>query len=116
MPRVKGGDKSRRRKKWVKLVKGYRGTANNVYKKSRETVERALAMSYLGRKQRKRDFRSLWIIRINAAARDYGLSYSKLVGMLKKKDIIINRKILSEMAIHNREEFERIVKEASDKQ
>ena len=115
MPRTKGGFKTRRRrKKWLKLSKGYRGAANNLYKKSREAVERALAHSYVGRKQRKRDFRRLWILRINAAARDNGLSYSKLMGMLKEKDININRKLLSEIAIHNKEEFGQIIKKASN--
>ncbi|MGA1862314.1 50S ribosomal protein L20 [Deferribacter thermophilus] len=114
MPRAKGGFKTRRRrKKWLKLTKGFRGAANNVYRKSREAAERALAYAYRDRKQRKRDFRKLWIVRINAAVRQYGLSYSKFIGLLKKNNIEINRKVLSEMAINNPEEFEKLVKKVS---
>ncbi|MGA1847073.1 50S ribosomal protein L20 [Deferribacter abyssi] len=114
MPRAKGGFKTRRRrKKWLKLTKGFRGAANNVYRKSREAAERALVYAYRDRKQRKREFRKLWIIRINAAVRQYGLSYSKFMGLLKKNNIEINRKVLSEMAIHNPEEFEKLVKKVT---
>ncbi|KAA0257013.1 50S ribosomal protein L20 [Deferribacter autotrophicus] len=114
MPRAKGGFKTRRRrKKWLKLTKGFRGAANNVYRKSREAAERALVYAYRDRKQRKREFRKLWIIRINAAVRQYGLSYSKFMGLLKKNNVEINRKVLSEMAIHNPEEFEKLVKKVT---
>ncbi|BAI80961.1 50S ribosomal protein L20 [Deferribacter desulfuricans SSM1] len=114
MPRAKGGFKTRRRrKKWLKLTKGFRGAANNVYRKSREAAERALVYAYRDRKQRKRDFRRLWIVRINAAVRQYGLSYSKFIGLLKKNNIEINRKVLSEMAINNPEEFEKLVKKVT---
>lgn len=114
MPRAKGGFKTRRRrKKWLKVSKGFVGVPNNVYKKSREVGERALAESYKGRKQRKRDFRRLWIIRINAAVRQYGLSYSRFISMLKDKNVDINRKVLSEMAVNNPQEFEQLVKKVS---
>ncbi|MBZ4672895.1 50S ribosomal protein L20 [Deferribacterales bacterium Es71-Z0220] len=114
MPRAKGGFKTRRRRnKWLKVSKGFVGVPNNVYKKSREIGERALAESYKGRKQRKRDFRRLWIIRINAAVRQYGLSYSRFIGMLKDKNIDIDRKVLSEMAVNNPQEFEQLVKKVS---
>lgn len=114
MPRAKGGFKTRRRRnKWLKVSKGFVGVPNNVYKKSREVGERALAESYKGRKQRKRDFRRLWIIRINAAVRQYGLSYSRFISMLKDKNVDINRKVLSEMAVNNPQEFEQLVKKVS---
>jgi large subunit ribosomal protein L20 len=111
VPRAKGGFKTRqRRKKWLKLSKGYRGAANNVYKKSRETVEHALAGAYGDRKRKKGDFKRLWIIRINAAVRQYDLNYSRFIDLLKKNNIEINRKVLSEMAIHHPEEFEQLIK------
>jgi large subunit ribosomal protein L20 len=114
VPRAKGGFKTRqRRKKWLQVTKGFVGVPNNVYKKSREFGERALAESYKGRKQRKRDFRRLWIIRINAAVRQYGLSYSKFIAMLKEKNVEIDRKALSEMAINYPQEFEKLVKKVS---
>lgn len=114
MPRAKGGVKSvKRRKKWLKLSKGYRGAANNVYKKSRETVEHALAGAYRDRKKKKGDFKRLWIVRINAAVRQYDLNYSRFISLLKDNNIEINRKVLSEMAIHNPVEFEQLVKKVS---
>ncbi len=112
MPRAKGGFKTRRRRnKWLKVTKGFRGVANNVYKNAREYGERALAYAYKGRKLRKRDFRSLWITRINAAVRQYGLSYSKFIGLLNAKNIEVDRKALSELAIRNPQEFEALVKQ-----
>ena len=112
MPRAKGGFKTRRRRnKWLKVTKGFRGVANNVYKNSREYGERALAFAYKGRKLKKRDFRSLWITRINAAVRQYGLSYSKFIGLLNAKNIEVDRKALSELAIRNPQEFEALVKQ-----
>lgn len=110
MPRAKGGFKTRRRRnKWLKVTKGFRGVANNVYKNAREYGERALAYAYKGRKLKKRDFRALWITRINAAVRQYGLSYSRFIGMLKEKNVDIDRKALSELAIRNPKEFESLV-------
>jgi large subunit ribosomal protein L20 len=114
VPRAKGGVKTRKRhKKWLEVSKGFQGAANNVYKKSREEGEKALAAAYKGRKQRKRDFRTLWIIRISAAVRQHGLSYSSFMGLLKEKNIEVNRKSLSEMAIRNPEQFEQLVKQVS---
>ncbi|MCA1927097.1 MAG: 50S ribosomal protein L20 [Calditerrivibrio sp.] len=115
MPRAKGGFKTRRRRnKWLKVTKGFRGVANNVYKNAREYAERALAYAYKGRKLKKRDFRALWITRINAAVRQYGLSYSKFIGMLKDKKIDIDRKALSELAIRNPKEFESLVNQVKN--
>jgi len=109
MPRAKGGYKTRRRRnEWLKKAKGFRGQINNVYKKTREQVERSLAAAYVGRKQKKRDYRKLWIIRINAAVRQYGLSYSAFMGALKKKGIEVDRKILSDMAVNHPAEFEQL--------
>jgi len=109
MPRAKGGYKTRRRRKeWLKKAKGYRGQINNVYKKTREQVERSLETAYVGRKQKKRDFRKLWIIRINAAVRQHGMSYSVFMGNLKKKGIEVDRKVLSDMAIKHPAEFEQL--------
>ncbi|PLX67285.1 MAG: 50S ribosomal protein L20 [Denitrovibrio sp.] len=106
MPRARGGYKTRRRRKeWLKRAKGFRGTINNVYKKTREQVERSLQTAYVGRKQKKRDYRKLWIIRINAAVRQHGLSYSVFMGALKKKGIEVDRKILSDMAVNHPAEF-----------
>lgn len=112
MPRARGGYKTRRRRKeWLKKAKGYRGQINNVYKKTREQVERSLETAYVGRKQKKRDFRKLWIIRINAAVRQHGLSYSAFMGKLKEKGIEVDRKVLSDMAINNPSEFEQLCKQ-----
>lgn len=114
MPRAKGGYKtSRRRKKWLAKGKGYTSAAGNIYKKAREQVEKSLAEAYDGRKQKKRDFRKLWIIRINAAVRQHGLSYSRFMGMLKDKGIELDRKALSELAINSPAEFEQLVKQVS---
>ncbi|WP_022851781.1 50S ribosomal protein L20 [Limisalsivibrio acetivorans] len=112
MPRAKGGVKTRKsHNKWLELSKGHRGTRNNVYKKAREQAERSLAESYKGRKQRKRDFRRLWIVRINAAVRQHGLSYNTFMGLLKEKNIEVDRKMLSEMAINSPEQFAELVKQ-----
>ncbi len=112
MPRARGGYKTRRRRKeWLKRAKGFRGTINNVYKKTREQVERSLQTAYVGRKQKKRDFRKLWIIRINAAVRQHGMSYSAFMGALKKKGIEVDRKILSDMAVNHPAEFEQLCKQ-----
>lgn len=113
MPRVKGGNVARkRRKKILKLAKGYYGSKHTLYRTANEQVMKSLAYSYRDRKQRKRDFRKLWIARINAAARQHGLSYSRLTYGLKCADIDINRKMLSELAIHDEKAFENIVNEA----
>ncbi len=108
--RVKRGPKkARRRKKILKLAKGYFGAKKNLYRTAKEQVEKSLVYSYAGRKQRKRDFRKLWIIRINAAVRNYGLSYSKFIDGLNKANININRKVLSELAVRDPEAFKSIV-------
>ena len=106
MARIKGGLNARRKhNKVLKLAKGYRGARSKQYRIAKQSVMRALASSYAGRKERKRDFRKLWIARINAAARLNGTSYSKLMHGLKVAGIDINRKILSEMAISDPEGF-----------
>jgi len=112
MPRAKGGYKTRRRRKeWLKKAKGNRGQTRTVYKKVREQVERSLETAYVGRKQKKRDYRKLWIIRINAAVRQHGLSYSAFIGGLKEKGIEVDRKVLSDMAVNHPSEFEQLCKQ-----
>ena len=106
MARIKGGMKARRRHNRVlKLAKGYRGARSKQYRIAKQSVMRALNSSYAGRKQRKREFRKLWITRINAAARMNGLSYSKFMHGLKLAEVDINRKMLSEMAVNDAEGF-----------
>lgn len=113
--RVKKSVASRkRRKKILKQTKGYWGRRKNNLRKAKETLLRALAYAYRDRKQRKRDFRSLWITRINAAVRPYGLSYSKFMGALNKAGVKLNRKILSEMAIKNPDDFKAVVEVAKN--
>ena len=100
MARIKGGMNARKKhNKVLKLAKGYRGARSKQYRVAKQSVMRALTSSYAGRKQRKRQFRQLWIARINAAARMNGLSYSKFMHGLKLAEVDINRKMLSEMAI-----------------
>lgn len=113
MPRAKGGFKTRRRhKKYLKLAKGYWGARNRLYKIARVAVERSLAFAFHGRKLRKREFRALWIARINAAARALGTTYSKLMGSLIKNNVQIDRKMLAEIAVSDPKTFESIVKSA----
>ncbi|MEM7007740.1 MAG: 50S ribosomal protein L20 [Thermodesulfobacteriota bacterium] len=108
--RVKRGVPSRkRRKRLLKQAKGYWGKRKNNIRRANETLIRALAYAYRDRRQRKRDFRRLWIARINAAVRPYGLSYSKFMGSLKKAGIELDRKALSEMAIREPESFKAVV-------
>jgi large subunit ribosomal protein L20 len=100
MPRVKRGTKARsRRKKILKLAKGNVGGRRKQYRQARETVEKGLTYAYRDRKVRKREFRSLWIIRLNAAAREHGLSYSQFIHGLKLEGIEMDRKVLSDLAI-----------------
>jgi large subunit ribosomal protein L20 len=102
MPRVKRGTKTRRRhKKLLKLAKGNVGGRRRGYRQARETVEKGLVYAYRDRKVRKRDFRSLWIVRINAAARLHGLSYSRLIQGLKKAGIDLDRKVLADLAVRD---------------
>ena len=106
MPRVKSSVASRkRRKKILKLAKGYRGGRSKLYRTAKEAVARALQYAYRDRKVKKRDFRRLWIIRINAAARINGLSYSQFMRGLRKAEININRKILADLAVRDADAF-----------
>ncbi len=110
MARVKGGVTTRkRRKKWLKLAKGYYGHKHIAYKTAKEQVMNSLAYAYRDRRNRKRNFRKLWIARINAATRAQGLSYSVFINGLKNLNINLNRKMLSELAIHNPNEFSNLV-------
>ncbi len=106
MSRITSGPATRRRKKKIlKAAKGFRGGRSKLYRTARESVNRALVFSYRDRKRRKRDFRRLWIIRINAAARKNGLSYNRFMEGLQKADVEINRKVLADLAISHPEEF-----------
>ncbi|MFN8542919.1 MAG: 50S ribosomal protein L20 [Candidatus Binatia bacterium] len=110
MPRAKGGPKTRRRhKKTMKLAKGFVGGRRKTYRQARETVERGLTYAYRDRKQKKRDQRSLWIVRIGAAARENGLSYSRLVAGLKAAGVEVDRKMLAALAIDDPAAFGQLV-------
>lgn len=116
MARVKRALNARKNhKKVLKLAKGYVGGRGNKFKIANETVMRALRFAYIGRKLKKREFRKLWIARINAATRVYGLSYSKFINGLKLANIDINRKMLSEMAINDEAGFKALVDMAKSK-
>ena len=109
MARVKGGlNAKKRHNRVLKLAKGYRGARSKQYRVAKQSVMRALTSSYAGRKERKRQFRQLWIARINAAARINGLSYSKFMYGLKKAEIEINRRMLAEMAVNDAEGFAKL--------
>ena len=109
MARIKGGlNAKKRHNRVLKLAKGYRGARSKQYRVAKQSVMRALTSSYAGRKERKRQFRQLWIARINAAARLNGLSYSKFMYGLKKAEIEINRKMLAEMAVNDAEGFAKL--------
>lgn len=113
MPRVKGGYTTRqRRKKVLKLAKGYYGSKHTLYKTANEQVMRSLRYSYRDRKQRKRDFRKLWITRINAAARTEGLSYSRFMNGLARAGVEVNRKMLADLAVNNPAAFSKLVEVA----
>lgn len=113
MPRAKGGFKSRRRRnKILKLAKGYRGARSRCYKQAKETVERALCFAFAHRKLKKRNYRRLWIARINAACRLNNISYSKFIGGLTKLNIKINRKILAHLALTDPKAFSLLVEKA----
>lgn len=110
MARVKRGVNAKKRhKKVLKQAKGYYGAKSKLFRPANQAVMKSLNYAYIGRKQRKRDFRQLWITRINAAARANGMSYSKFISGLKKANIEVNRKMLSEMAIHDEEGFAKLV-------
>ncbi len=116
MARIKGGlNAKKKHKKVLKLAKGYRGARSKQYRVAKQSVMRALATSYKGRKERKRQFRSLWIARINAAARMNGLSYSRLMHGLKLANVDINRKMLAEMAVNDAEGFAKLAEIAKEK-
>ena len=116
MARIKGGMNAKKKHNRVlKLAKGYRGARSKQYRIAKQSVMRAMAESFAGRNQRKRQFRQLWIARINAAARMNGLSYSKFMYGLKLADVQINRKMLSEMAISDPEGFASLVEVAKSK-
>ena len=113
MTRVKRGNVARkRRKKILKLAKGFRGSHSTLFRTANQQVMKALRYAYRDRKKRKRDFRRLWITRINAAVRQHGMSYSQFMGNLKKADIQINRKMLAQMAVLDPEGFGRIAEMA----
>ncbi len=113
MPRVKGGTVARkRRKKILKLAKGYYGSKHLLYRTANEQVMKSLAYAYKDRKRRKRDFRKLWITRINAASRLNGLSYSKLINGLTKANVEVNRKMLADLAVNDEVAFAAIVEMA----
>ena len=110
MARIKGGMNAKKKhKKVLKLAKGYRGARSKQYRIAKQSVMRALTSSYAGRKERKRQFRQLWIARINAAARINGLSYSKFMYGLKLAGVEVNRKMLAEMAVNDPKAFSEIV-------
>src|SRR5689334_23152203 len=110
MARVKRGFKGRRaHKKWIKLAKGANGRRKNVFKAAYETAMRGLLSAYNDRKLNKRDFRTLWIVRINAAVRPFGLSYSRFVSALKKKNVEVDRKVLADIAVNDPNGFKQIV-------
>ncbi|KPL05278.1 MAG: 50S ribosomal protein L20 [candidate division Zixibacteria bacterium SM1_73] len=114
MPRVtKSVASRRRRKKILKAARGYYGGRSKLYRTAKESVRRGLAYAYVHRRRRKRDFRRLWITRINAAARIYGLSYSVFINGLKKAGVLLDRKNLADMAIKDQEAFAKLVKLAS---
>ena len=113
MARIKGAKKKHNRV--LKLAKGYRGARSNQYRVAKQSVMRALTTAYAGRKERKSQFRQLWIARINAAARLNGLSYSKMIYGLKVANIDINRKMLAEMAVNDAEGFKQLAEIAKSK-
>lgn len=116
MARIKGGMNARKKHNRVlKLAKGYRGARSKQYRIAKQSVMRALASSYAGRKERKRQFRQLWIARINAAARINGLSYSRFMYGLKLAGVEINRKMLAEMAVNDAEGFRTLAELAKSK-
>ena len=110
MARIKGAMMTRkRRNKTIKMAKGYYGSKSTLFKTAKEAVMKSGQYAYIGRKQKKRDFRSLWITRINAACRAEGINYSSFMNGLKKSGIELNRKMLSEMAIHDPKSFSALV-------
>ncbi len=116
MARIKGGlNAKKRHNRVLKLAKGYRGARSKQYRIAKQSVMRALATAYAGRKQRKRQFRQLWIARINAACRINGISYSKFMFGLKEAGIVLNRKVLADMAVNDAAGFAKLVEAAKAK-
>ncbi len=116
MPRVKGGITARKRhKKILKLAKGYFGSKSKLFRPANEQVLKSLFYSYRDRKARKRDFRKLWITRINAAARINGISYSRLINGLKQAGVEVNRKMLADLAVNDEKAFGKLVEVAKEK-
>lgn len=114
MTRVKRGNVARkRRNKILKIAKGYRGSHSTLFRTANQQVMKALRNAYRDRKRRKRDFRRLWITRINAAARQHGMSYSQLIGKLKKANIQLNRKMLAQLAVLDAQSFNKVVEMAA---
>ena len=112
MPRSVNAVASRaRRKKTMKLAKGYYGRRKNVWTVAKNAVEKGLVYAYTGRKQKKRNFRSLWIARINAGTRQHGLSYSQFMGQLNAKGLKLNRKVLADLAMNHPDAFKAVVEE-----
>lgn len=115
MPRAKRGNKRlEKRKKILKLAKGYRGTKSKLYRSAKESVERGLNFAYTGRKLKKRDFRSLWIVRIGAAARLNGLNYSQFMHGLKLAGIELDRKVLADLAANTPDAFKEVAVQAKN--
>lgn len=113
MARVKRGVTARRRhKKVLKLAKGYRGARSRVFRVAKQAVTKAGQYAYRDRRQRRRQFRALWITRINAASRANGLSYSRLIAGLKKAEVLLDRRVLSDLAVHDKDAFCVIVERA----
>ena len=113
MSRVKRGVTARsRHKKVLKAAKGYYGARSRCFKVANQAVWKAGQYAYIGRKQKKRQFRALWIVRINAAARDFGLSYSRLIAGLKKAQVEVDRKMLAELAVFDRAAFDTLAQQA----
>ena len=113
MARVKRGVTARRRhKKILSRAKGYYNARRKVYRVAKQAVIKALQYSYIGRKQKKRQFRALWIVRINAGARQYGLSYSRMMNGLKKAGIEVDRKVLADIAVHDIKAFGALAEKA----
>ncbi len=115
MPRVKRGPKrAQKRKRILKVAKGYYGARSKAYRIAMQAVDRALAFAYRDRRQKKRQFRRLWITRINAAAREHGLSYSRFINGLKRAGSTLDRKVLADIAVRDRESFGQLASAAKE--
>lgn len=114
MPRVKRGVTAKaRHKKILKQAKGYYGARSRIFRVAKQAVIKALQYAYRDRRQRKRQFRALWIVRINAAARTNGLSYSRLMNGLKRSQIMLDRKVLADLAVHDKPAFAKLAQQAA---